>query len=242
MGTLSYHSMGAEQPGQPERPPSERRSGTLATTTFRKLPTARAGPRTRAASIIPLPRRRRSPRRAGLRPGNQHRRTLRLRLGRLVRGLFGSPLLDRVLERDEEVVLVRRRIRGDLALHLAREDELDQRLVERLHVVVLAVGHRVGDLVGPVLLDEVADTRVRDHDLDRRHAPAVRFREQALADHAAQRPGDDRADLLVLRRRELNSRPSVSAASRVCSVEKTRWPDSEAWSATWADSASRARR
>ena len=34
-------------------------------------------------------------------------------------------------------------------------------------------------------------------------------------------------------------RPTVSAASIVCSVESTRWPDSAAWSAVCAVSASR---
>ena len=34
-------------------------------------------------------------------------------------------------------------------------------------------------------------------------------------------------------------RLTVSAASIVCIVESTRWPDSAAWSAVWAVSASR---
>ena len=40
----------------------------------------------------------------------------------------GRAGLERVLERDEEVVLVGRGVRGDLAVDLAREHELDQRL------------------------------------------------------------------------------------------------------------------
>ena len=64
--------------------------------------------------------------------------------------------------------------------------------------------------------------------------------EQALADDAAQAPARiERICWCFAAGKNSTRRPSVSAASRVCSVEKTRWPDSAAWSATWAVSASR---
>src|SRR3990172_3850468 len=54
-GRLSYHAIVAEHAGHAERPPSERCSGTRATTTLRKLPTASAGQRTSAAWLIGQP-------------------------------------------------------------------------------------------------------------------------------------------------------------------------------------------
>ena len=80
-------------------------------------------------------------------------------------------LLERVLEGDEEVVAVRGRVRGHLAVDLARDDEFDQRAPERLHLEELALLDRV-DLVGAVLADQVGDARVGDHHLERRD-PAV---------------------------------------------------------------------
>ena len=143
-GMLSYHSIWAEQVGQPERPPSERRSGTLATTTLRKLPTARAGPRNEGRFDHPAAATSSaSATRSAPAPGTRHGRALGLRLGGLLRYLLGTPLLDRVLERHQEVVLVRRSARGHVPLDLAGQHELDQGLVEGLHVVVLAVRDRV---------------------------------------------------------------------------------------------------
>ena len=85
----------------------------------------------------------------------------------------GRLVLLGLLERDEEVVAVGGGVRGDLAVDLAGEHELDQRLREGLHLEELARRDRVRDLVGPVLADQVLDARVRDHHLDRRHAAAV---------------------------------------------------------------------
>ena len=105
------------------------------------------------------------------------------------------PHLERVLERDHEVVMVGRGAGGDLAVDLAGEHELDQRRRQRLHVEELAVGDRLGDLLGPVLADEVGDPVVGDHHLERGDAAAVDAREQALADDAAEHAGEDRPHL-----------------------------------------------
>ena len=82
------------------------------------------------------------------------------------------------------------------------QHEVDQRLLEGLHLVVLAGVDRIRDLVGPVLADQVLDASVRDHHLDGRGAAAAGARQQALADDAAQGAGENRTDLLLLRRRE----------------------------------------
>src|SRR6476619_5804498 len=63
-------------------------------------------------------------------------------------------------ERDQKVVPVRGGIRGDITVHLAGDDELDQGLGERTHVVELSGGDRVGDLVRPVFANQVLDARV----------------------------------------------------------------------------------
>ena len=141
-------------------------------------------------------------------------------------------LLESVVDRDEKVVVVRGRVRRNLAVDGAREHLLDQRLLEGLHLEEGALGHRVGDLLGALLADQVGDACVHDHHLDCGDPAAADPRQQPLADHAAQDAGEHGADLLLLRGRK-NSimRPTVSAASIVCSVEKTRWPDSAAWSA-----------
>ena len=107
-------------------------------------------------------------------------------------------LLGGAVERDQEVVAVRGRVRCDLAVDLLVEHELDQRLAEGLHLEEVALGDRLGDLVGLVVADQVGDAGVRDHDLDGRDAAAVDLREQALADHAAQHAREDGADQLLL--------------------------------------------
>ena len=68
---------------------------------------------------------------------------------------------------------VRGGVGGDLAVDLLVEHELDQRLAERLHLEEVALGDRLGDLVGLVVADQVGDPRVRDHHLDGRDASAV---------------------------------------------------------------------
>ena len=125
------------------------------------------------------------------------------RFGRLGGLALGRVLvLERVLERDEEVVPVRGGVRRDLAVDLAGDDERDQRLLERLHVEERALADRLVDLVGACLADQVGDSRVRDHHLERADPPAGDAREEPLADDAAQDAGEDRADLLLLDPRE----------------------------------------
>ena len=84
----------------------------------------------------------------------------------------------------------------------AREHVLDQRLLEGLHVEEAALGDRVGDLLGPLLADQVGDARVHHHHLDGGDAAAADARQQPLADHAAEHAGEHRADLLLLGGRE----------------------------------------
>src|SRR5688572_20004292 len=119
------------------------------------------------------------------------------------------------VERDLEVVSVRRRIRRHVPLHEPVEDEADQRLRERLHVEELAVLDRVGDLVGTALADELGGPRVGHHHLDRRHAPSADARQEPLADDSPEHAREDRHDLrLLLRREELDH-----AADRLGGVE-----------------------
>ena len=107
-------------------------------------------------------------------------------------------LLQRALERDEEVVAVRGGVRGDLLVDLARDDEVDQRLRERLHVEERAFLDRVGDRLGLVVADQIGDAGVRHHHLDCGDAAAVDARKEPLADDAAQDARHDRADHLLL--------------------------------------------
>ena len=93
---------------------------------------------------------------------------------------------------------VRRGVGGDLLVDLAGDDEIDQRLREGLHVEEGAFLDRVGDRLGLVLADEIGDSGVGHHHLDRGDATAVGPRQEALADHAAQDAGHDRADHLLL--------------------------------------------
>ena len=113
-----------------------------------------------------------------------------------------------MVERDLEVVHVRGRVRGDLAVDLAGEDELDQRLLEGLHVEEAALGDRVRDLLGALLADQVGDARVHHHHLDGGDPAVVDARQEPLADHAAEDAGEHGADLLLLRGREELDHPA----------------------------------
>ena len=125
-------------------------------------------------------------------------------LGLLGRDL-GGLALERVVERDVEVVDVRGGARRHLALDLPGEDEFDQRLLERLHVEEAALGDRVRDLLRALLPDQVGDARVHHHHLDGRDPAVVDARQEPLADHAPKDAGEHGADLLLLRgRKELD--------------------------------------
>ena len=87
-------------------------------------------------------------------------------------------------------------------------NEVDQRLLERLHLEELAVADRVGDLVGARLADQVGDAGVRHHHLDRGDAATPGARQQPLRDDTAQHAGHDRPDLLLLRLGEELDHPS----------------------------------
>src|SRR5581483_4028382 len=119
--------------------------------------TSRAGRRTCRRRAPP--HRARSPRaRAGGRRGvsrapRLHEPQPALLLGSrllLRRSLLCRLLLGRAVERDQEVVPVRRRAGRNLPLDLAGENELDQRLVEGLHLEEGAVLDRGRDPVDAV--------------------------------------------------------------------------------------------
>src|SRR2546421_4371391 len=61
----------------------------------------------------------------------------------LARALVRRLALQRVLERDEEVVPVGGRVGGDLAVDVTGEDELDQGIREGLHAEGRPLGDRV---------------------------------------------------------------------------------------------------
>src|SRR5205807_1356572 len=107
-------------------------------------------------------------------------------LRRLSRALGRGPALESVLEHDEEVVPVGGRVGRDLAVDVAGEDELDQRVREGLHLEERPLADRVWDLLGPRLADQVRDAAVRDHDLDGRNPAAVDAWKEPLADDPAQ--------------------------------------------------------
>ena len=89
-----------------------------------------------------------------------------------------------------------------LRVDLTGDGKRDQRLLEGLHVEERALLDRLVYLVRVVVADQVADSRVVDHDLERADTPTGDAREEALADDAAQDSGEDRADLLLLDPRE----------------------------------------
>src|SRR5919108_6439379 len=94
---------------------------------------------------------------------------LLLLLGRDV----GLLLLERALERDEEVVPVGGSVRCDLLVDVPGDDEVDERRREGLHVEERALLDRIRNALGLVFADQVGDAVVGDHHLDRRNASAV---------------------------------------------------------------------
>ena len=88
-------------------------------------------------------------------------------------------------------MLVRGRARGDLAVDLAREHEVDQRLLEGLHLEEGAFLDRIRNLFGLALADQVGDAGVVDHDLDRGNPPSILARQQPLTDDASEDSGKD---------------------------------------------------
>src|SRR5580765_3112703 len=119
---LSYQAMLVSQLGQAEPGETiERRSGILAATTFRKLPTARPGARTTAANATFI--------RSGLRrarPSRTERGLERVAFVGCLR-LLERMLLEGAVESDHEVVPVRRRVGRDLLVDEAGDHMLDQR-------------------------------------------------------------------------------------------------------------------
>ena len=109
------------------------------------------------------------------------------------------------IERDLEVVSIRRRVCRGLTVDEIGEHEVDERPREGLHLEELAVVDRVGNLVASALADELRDAGVRDHHLDGRDAATADAWEKPLADDAAQDAGEDRDHLrLFLGREELD--------------------------------------
>src|SRR6266571_2196502 len=77
----------------------------------------------------------------------------------------------RLANHPQELVRIRRDAQALLLHHFPAHVELVQRVVQRLHPVLLAGLHRRFDLVHLVVADQRADRRRADHDL-RRHDPA----------------------------------------------------------------------
>jgi hypothetical protein len=111
-------------------------------------------------------------------------------------------LLQCAVERDHEVVPVRRSVRCDFLVDEPGDDMRDQSGGQRLHVEERTLADGFGNVFRLVLADQLLDAAVRDHDLDRRHAAAADLRQQALGDDAAKHAGENRADLRLLHRGE----------------------------------------
>ncbi len=110
-----------------------------------------------------------------------------------------------MVEGDLEVVTVRRGVSRRFTVDEVLEHEIEERRREGLHLVELTVGDRIRDLIGPSLPDEVSDSGIHHHHLDRGYPTASEAREEPLAHDATQHPGEDRHDLpLLLVREELD--------------------------------------
>ena len=218
---------------------SDCRAGTRATTTFRKLPSASAGARTTSARpvVIDVTRVTVTTRRsvsAGAVLGGRLRRRRCWRLSRLLpsdaRSLLG------VVERDQEVVPIRRRVRRPTSRSTCpsrtRSDERHARTSASRRT--RRPRSRPGSLSARRSRISSAMRALFDHHLDRRDPPAAErgssrwlmtprsdAGEDAKRPAAASRGGSTRS--AVTRSRQRRS----CAASR-----RTRWPDSAAWSAT----------
>ena len=103
------------------------------------------------------------------------------------------------VERDPQVFGPGARGEGVLEADEAVPHEVEQRLIQRLHAVVVALGQHLLELVDPHRVgDAVDDLRGAREDLDGRHAAlAVGPLEEPLADDAPQR-GDQRLARLRL--------------------------------------------
>src|SRR3990170_2000221 len=122
----------------------------------------------------------------------------------------------RISEGYLEVVPVRGGVRCRLAVDESCEDEVDERLQKRLHLVELALRDRLRDVLRAQLADQVRDARVRDHHLDRGDPTSTDARHQPLADHPSEHSGEDSDDLWLLSRREELDHP----ADRLRGVER----------------------
>jgi hypothetical protein len=87
--------------------------------------------------------------------------------------VVGLPL-HRVIDRDEEVVRVRGRVRRDVTLDTPARTCSIRACWKGLHLEEAALGDSVGDLLGALLADQIGDPRVRHHHLDRAILPPPR--------------------------------------------------------------------
>src|SRR6266704_1055778 len=126
----------------------------------------------------------------------------------------------RLANHPQELVRIRRDAQALLLHHVPRHVELVQRVVQRLHPVLLAGLHRRFDLVHLVVADQRADRWRADHDL-RRHdpAPPLRLLQQGLGDHPLEDERELGADLRLLVGRE-HVDDAVDALHRRVSVER----------------------
>src|SRR5438128_2096790 len=109
----------------------------------------------------------------------------------------------RLADHPQELVRIRRDAQAFLLQDFPADVELVQRVVQRLHPVLLARLHRRFDLVHLVVADQGADRRRAHHDL-RRHdpAPPLRLLQQGLRDDALEDERELGADLRLLVGRE----------------------------------------
>jgi hypothetical protein len=122
--------------------------------------------------------------------------------------------------RDPEVVRAGGGVEGRVRRHHAVAAQLQQMLVERLHAVVLTLGDRVGDEIGPIgIEDELAQADRHHQQSDRGHQAAVRPRDQALRPDPAQRARQRHPRLLVLMRR-VHVDDAVDRLGRVGCVQR----------------------
>src|SRR5437867_2636681 len=103
----------------------------------------------------------------------------------------------------QEIVRVGCGAEALLLRDLAGDVQLVQRVVQRLHAVLLPRLHRGLDLVHLVVADQRADRRGAHHDLGRHHAtPSLVLLEQRLGDHSLEHERELRPRLRLSVRRE----------------------------------------
>src|SRR6266849_2422652 len=155
----------------------------------------------------------------------------RRQFGRARRRLLGAgrgfPVVHgRFADHPQELIRRRRDAQAFLLRHLAAEVELVQRIVQRLHAVLLPCLHRRLDLVDLVVADQGADRGRAHHDLGRHHAPPpLRLLQQRLREYASSTKASWAriCDCWCAGKTSM-MRLMLSIAELVCSVANAKWP------------------